>query len=99
MDNAGVECPFRSQARQNKRNTSLQIVDEAAGWWCALASQLRTVYIPYLEARGPTRGRAMQSTLMRDEDFCIQIDAHVDYVVHFDEKMIVRCGVPHPTGC
>jgi hypothetical protein len=36
----------------------------------------------------------MQSVLMQDEEFCVQIDAHVDFVDHFDVEMIVR--VHHP---
>ena len=40
------------------------------------------------EAKGPTWARARGSLLLRDEEFCMQIDSHMDFVGKWDTKMM-----------
>ena len=46
------------------------------------------------EAKGPTYGRYLGSTLLRkteldpEVDFCMQIDSHMDFVDHYDTELM-----------
>jgi Glycosyltransferase (GlcNAc) len=37
---------------------------------------------------GPTWGRHLQHYLLRDEEFCMQTDSHMDYVQDWDVLMM-----------
>lgn len=38
--------------------------------------------------KGPTWARAIGSTLLEDEEFCLQLDSHMDFVPQWDTKMM-----------
>ena len=39
-------------------------------------SQIRSINVPFSEARGPTHARHLAATLYRNEDYFFQIDSH-----------------------
>ncbi len=39
-------------------------------------SQIRSITVPFSEARGPTNARHLAATLYRNEDYFFQIDSH-----------------------
>ena len=39
-------------------------------------SQIRSIVVPFSEARGPTHARHLAATLYRNEDYFFQIDSH-----------------------
>jgi hypothetical protein len=44
-------------------------------------------------ARGPSYARYLQQQLVQDEDFCLQVDAHSDFIPHWDEKLTAMFGL------
>lgn len=50
--------------------------------------QIRLLEFTHQMARGPNYARALQGTLLRDEEFCMQIDSHTDVVQDWDEKAL-----------
>lgn len=49
---------------------------------------IRTIRIPYYEAKGPTWARYLCSTLWNGEEYFMQIDSHTKFVKDWDEKCI-----------
>ena len=47
---------------------------------CPYISQISKVVLSYLDARGPPFSRSLQTRLMDHEEFCMQVDSHVDVV-------------------
>ena len=45
---------------------------------CPYRDQINLVTLSYLDSRGPAFARALQSEVMRDEEFCMQVDSHSD---------------------
>jgi hypothetical protein len=45
---------------------------------CPYRNQINIVTLSYLDSRGPAFARALQSEVMRDEEFCMQVDSHSD---------------------
>jgi len=46
--------------------------------------QVRMIVVSFLDARGPAYGRFMEETLLKDQDFCLQVDAHSDFIQDWD---------------
>ena len=59
-----------------------------SGGLCPFEKNIRIMRVPSSTAKGPTWGRAKASTLLRDEEFCMQTDAHMDFVPNWDVKMM-----------
>lgn len=55
---------------------------------CPFEDNIRMMRVDSSTAKGPTWGRAKASTLLRDEEFCMQTDAHMDFVPNWDVKML-----------
>jgi hypothetical protein len=53
----------------------------------APGAQLRALRLNAQEAEGPVWGRHWQQYMLNDEEFCMQIDSHMDVVQDWDEKM------------
>jgi hypothetical protein len=66
------------------RNTS----SVASGVGCPYVDNIRIMRVNATESMGPTWARALGSTLLQDEEFCMQTDAHMDFVVDWDTKML-----------
>ena len=41
--------------------------------------QIRSITVPFSEARGPTNARHLAATLYRNEDYFFQIDSHTTF--------------------
>jgi hypothetical protein len=50
---------------------------------CLYKNNVRMIRVDASLAQGPTWGRAKGSTLLRDEEFCMQTDAHMDFVPRY----------------
>lgn len=44
--------------------------------------------VSFLDARGPNVARYMQNTLIGDQEFCLQIDAHSDFIPGWDSDLL-----------
>ncbi|KAJ1440794.1 GlcNAc-domain-containing protein [Ochromonadaceae sp. CCMP2298] len=55
---------------------------------CPFEQQVKMMRLGAEQARGPTWARALGSTLMEQEEFCLQTDSHMDFVPDWDVKMI-----------
>lgn len=64
------------------------------------ARNVRSIRLPWRDARGPVWARYLiQTHLLQDEDFFLQIDAHTRAAHHWDERLICmlrRCGSSKP---
>lgn len=59
-----------------------------SGGSCPFMENIRMMRVASSKAKGPTWGRAKASTLLRDEEFCMQTDAHMDFVPNWDVQMM-----------
>lgn len=55
---------------------------------CPYLSNIRTIEMTHQEARGPEYGRHLQDYLLRDEEFCLQIDSHIQLLPNWDIDLI-----------
>ena len=55
---------------------------------CPYRKQIRLKTIDYSEAKGPVYARALQGPLIKDEEFCLQADAHSKFKKHYDELLL-----------
>lgn len=55
---------------------------------CPFEKNIRMMRVDSSTAKGPTWGRAKASTLLKDEEFCMQTDAHMDFVPGWDMKIM-----------
>ena len=51
-------------------------------------ANIKRIEVSFLDARGPNMARYMQETLLGDQDFCMQVDAHSDFVQNWDVDAI-----------
>jgi len=59
---------------------------------CPFYANVRMDRVNARTAMGPTWARARGSAMLRDEEFCMQTDAHMDFVEHWDVKMMSMWG-------
>jgi len=55
---------------------------------CPYFSQVRMLRMHSRDAKGPVYARALQSTLVADTEFCMQIDAHTGFAKDWDVLML-----------
>lgn len=55
---------------------------------CPHRENIRVLRGDAAESAGPTWGRHLQSYMLRDEEFCMQTDSHMDYVQDWDLLMM-----------
>ena len=53
-----------------------------------LKPQIQMIVVSFLDARGPGFARYLQDSLLRDQEFCLQVDAHTDFVQDWDVDAI-----------
>lgn len=71
----------------------LQDFCAAYGKYCQhKEEQFRLLELTHQLARGPAYARYLQSTLIQDEDFCMQIDSHSEVVQDWDTKGLQMWG-------
>lgn len=54
---------------------------------CPFKANVRINRVDAKLAKGPTWGRALGSQMLEDEEFCMQTDAHMDFVPKWDVRM------------
>ena len=59
---------------------------------CKYASQIRTIEFAHHDARGPTYAHYIGHELMKDEEFCMQIDSHSDVSPQWDAGLTSMWG-------
>ena len=59
---------------------------------CPHADQVKMLRVQSAEAKGPTYGRYLGSKLLGEEEFCMQIDAHMDFEDEWDNRLMDMWG-------
>ena len=54
----------------------------------AFKPQIKMVVVSFLDARGPAMARILQESLLKDQEFCLQVDAHSDFIQDWDVDAI-----------
>merc|ERR1719326_1108222 len=55
---------------------------------CKFKDQVKTYHMDFAESKGPIIARANQQTLITDEEFCLQVDAHTHFATGWDTKLV-----------
>lgn len=55
---------------------------------CPHYHQVRLVAFHHIQAKGPMLARSMARKVLGNEEFCMQIDAHMDFVKGWDQSII-----------
>ena len=55
---------------------------------CPYKSNVLMKRLDGLTARGPTWARSYGSQMIEDQEFCLQIDSHMDFAYHWDSSMV-----------
>ena len=82
-------CELMRQDRYDKhlvgeRNVSFSKED----YICPYVNNIRMKRVPASLARGPTWARAQGYDMLKDEEFCMQTDAHMDFLPSWDVNML-----------
>lgn len=77
----------------NKGDRSPRILEN-----CPHASQVKMMRVQAEDAKGPTYGRYLGSKLIGDEEFCMQVDAHMDFEDDWDKKLMDMWGACVPAS-
>ncbi|CAM9508341.1 unnamed protein product, partial [Ectocarpus sp. 6 AP-2014] len=64
----------------------------AEGPLCPYFDNIKTLRVEARWAAGPCYGRHLQSYMLRDEEFCMQTDSHMDVVQDWDAKLMAMWG-------
>lgn len=59
---------------------------------CPYINQIHIIQLTHNDARGPNFARYMQASLRENEEFCMQIDAHNDFIQHWDSLLTTMWG-------
>lgn len=59
---------------------------------CPHADQVKMLRVSSEDAKGPTYGRYLGSKLVGEEEFCMQIDAHMDFENDWDKQLLDMWG-------
>lgn len=54
---------------------------------CPRIDQIRKLAIHNVAAKGPVYARSMVRKILGNEEFCLQIDAHTEFVPEWDDKL------------
>lgn len=54
---------------------------------CPRIDQIRKLSIHDMAAKGPAWARSLSRKLLGNEEFCLQIDAHSEFVTNWDDKV------------
>ena len=79
-----IDCLEEYCALMKKSAKFLSLYGES----CPFEKNIRMMRVDSKTAKGPTWGRAKASSLIKDEEFCMQTDAHMDFVPDWDVKMM-----------
>eukprot|EP00980_Cylindrotheca_fusiformis_P001357 scaffold338_cov116-Cylindrotheca_fusiformis.AAC.22 len=74
--------------KQNlRKDTTKVIVKDKERRECPRVDQIRKLSVHHYAAMGPTWARALGRKILGNEEFCLQIDAHMKFVQDWDEKV------------
>ncbi|CAN0231156.1 unnamed protein product, partial [Laminaria digitata] len=59
---------------------------------CPHFDNIKTLRVEAKHAAGPCYGRHLQAYMLRDEEFCMQTDSHMDVVQDWDDKLMSMWG-------
>ncbi len=59
---------------------------------CMYEKQIKTIEFTHQMSRGPNYGRSFFQHLIKEEEFCFQIDAHSDLVSNWDVELLEMWG-------
>lgn len=59
---------------------------------CKYEAQIRTIEFAHHDARGPTYAHYIGHELMKDEEFCMQLDSHSDVSTDWDDSLTHMWG-------
>ncbi len=65
---------------------------EASDGICPRFHQVTVMRLDYRESMGPCYARHFQSYMLRDEEFCMQIDSHMDTILDWDKELMDMWG-------
>jgi len=84
-----IDC-FDEYCRKMREREAQDHPEIAASsdWKCPFENQIRMKRVSATIAKGPTWGRSQGSELLRDEEFCMQTDSHMDYTPGWDVSMM-----------
>ena len=60
---------------------------QVPGVGCKFKAQIHKIEMTHQDARGPSFARYMQQSLINNEDFCLQVDSHTDFISGWDEEV------------
>lgn len=60
---------------------------------CPYYDNIRMTRIDASEAKGPVWARAKGSLMMKEEEFCMQLDSHMDFVNNWETKLMQMWGL------
>lgn len=49
---------------------------------------MRFIEFTHQDSRGPHHARYFQQKLIKDEEFCLQLDSHSDFIQGWDDEML-----------
>lgn len=79
------------------QQNNMTVDDDCLDTYCAQSQlcrdmrrrgQLRIMRVPNEDAKGPTVARSWAESLLKDEDFYLQVDSHTHFAPHWDIKML-----------
>ena len=73
--------------RTNIRDDTIQVIATATKDDCPRIHQLRNLAVHHDNAKGPTYARSLVRKVLGDEEFCLQIDSHSEFVPEWDDKL------------
>jgi len=75
--------------QQNKKDDDeCELIKECIREGLCVGNQIRKIKLDFSEAKGPAYARYYCSTLYEDETFYLQIDSHINFIEHWDEKLL-----------
>ena len=82
-ENFGVKTIKRVTMRKDV--VKIVALDDDIRKKCPHIDQVRLVAYHHIQAKGPMLARSMIRKVLGNEEFCMQIDAHTDFAVGWDE--------------
>ncbi|CAJ1966491.1 unnamed protein product [Cylindrotheca closterium] len=70
-----------------RKDTTKVILNQVQHKNCPRADQIRKVSVHHFDAKGPSWARALSRKILGNEEFCLQIDSHNQFVQDWDEKL------------
>ena len=81
--NSGVKI----YQKQKVRADTTKIIATAKKATCPRIDQIRKIQFHNIGAKGPNYARSMGHKVLGNQEFCMQIDAHMEFVKDWDTKL------------